>query len=112
MVIEHPIESRVVEEWEIHLQNKEVVPLIIDPEAGDTAEFNPNSSIAYFSIQERPAPFNPDTMLPPEEVFIPIASIAYMVKRLRIVEEPSPEEKENIQLLLQELAGLPADMKH
>ena len=110
MEIRNPTkEPRLVEDWELSFSNGSALAVSLEEALGDTHILLENS--IEFHLSEKPSLVNPDDVLAAEDIYISRASLNWARKRIRLVEDPSIEEKEEWQRILNELAD-PDSLKH
>jgi len=102
MIIENPIKDpHLVEDWEITYNNGSALAVTLDASMGDT--YNLGSSLIEFHLSEKPSFVVPDDVLAAEDLFIPWINVNCARKRVRLIEDPTLEEKEEWQKILNEL---------
>ena len=94
-----------VEDWEFQFAGGAAIQITVDEDAGDHVSFKPEAPTVFFHLAEKPSPVDPDGTSPEEDLFIPMANVLCVRKTKRILEPPSPEEKEAWQNLLKEMTN-------
>lgn len=105
MEIKSPEKKRVLEEYDFVSPSGKVLPITIEPAAGDTITFGENE--IQVSIPSRPSPFNPEEVLPAEDVTIYKAHVVSVHHRTRQVDELTPEQKLEWAQAFKELGSVP-----
>ena len=102
-------EPRLVEDWEITYSNGSALAVTLDSTLGDSITVG--TAFAEFHLSEKPSHVNPDDVLAAEDLLIPLANVNCLRKRVRLMQDPTLEEKEEWQRILNELTD-PDSLKH
>lgn len=102
-------EPHLVEDWEITYSNGSALAVTLNSALGDSVVVG--SDFAEFHLSEKPSHVNPDDVLAAEDLIIPLANVNCLRKRVRLLLDPTLEEKEEWQRILNELTD-PDALKH
>jgi hypothetical protein len=93
MKLDSPVTTRVVEDYDFVFSSGQVMPITIDRNLGDEVDFTGAPLAISIKLCAKPSVANPDVMLPAEEVTIFQSHLIAIQKRLRTVNDLSPEQK-------------------
>ena len=95
--------NRMVQDYDILLENGMMLPITIDRAAGDTVEFI--GDIIQFTLVPKPSMNDPTKMLPAEDITVFKPHVLSIQHREREIVSLTPEQKYQLSQTLQELSG-------
>ena len=99
----------LVVDWELSFSNGTALAISLDEAMGDSCIIS--SSTLEFHLSEKPSLVNPDDVLAAEDILVSRVNLNWARKRIRLCEDPTLEEKEEWQRILNELSD-PGAVKH
>lgn len=102
--------TKMVEDWDFNFVNGSAHSVTVDASAGDRAEYTPGDATACFHTAAKTSPYNPEMVLPAEDVYIPLMNVTCIRRRLRVVESELPDLSEDFLQMMQELEE--SNLKH
>lgn len=91
MIVNAPEDTRTVIDYDICVEPGLVMPITLDPKAGDTFEVNDRT--IEIRLAPRESKTDPETKLPGEDITIFLSKTISISKRERVVVELTPEQK-------------------
>src|SRR5262245_31333786 len=94
MIINSAAKPRLVDEYDIVFTNGMLLPVTVDKDLGDTIEFDELS--VTITRAARPSQFDPDQIVPSEDVTIFQQHILTITHRQRTIMPVLPEQQEQL----------------
>jgi hypothetical protein len=101
MLVITPEVKRTVHDYDFVLRSNMVLPVTINPDAGDTIVFS--DKVVLISLVSKPSTTDPDSVVPAEDITIFIDSLASVQHRIREITELTPEQRFAWNKTLQEI---------
>jgi hypothetical protein len=98
-------DTRIVLDYDFTFVHGMSLPVTVDPEVGDTIQFNPDTIIV--NLVAKPGVAGATDKLPPELVTISRQYLAVMQERKREVRNITPEEQAITDALIAKMNSLP-----
>jgi hypothetical protein len=106
MHIEHPVQSRTVQDYDIIFESGMVMPITVDATTGDTITIDDLHIKIY--LGPKPALDNPERLLPEERITVYVSKVASIQQRSREVVELTPDQREEWNKFLKEQGAGPS----
>jgi hypothetical protein len=108
MIIDHAIEPRIVDDYDITFANGTNFPITIDKTSGDTMAVEQEGSVHVirFYLSAKPSPTHPSAKIPPEEITIFMPHVIRIEHRTHLVTPPTPEQRHEFQQTLHKLSPI------
>lgn len=100
-----------VTDWNFTSLHGLPMSITVDPETGDTVYVDTANSRIEFHIGERPSPIDPEVTVLAEDITIFCANFLGVRRQKRMVQEVSPEQREEWQRAVVELTREAAPKK-
>lgn len=110
MIITTPLEKRTVDDYDVLFESGMVMPITVEPDAGDQIQFGDN--IIRVHLAAKPSRNNPEKSLPAEDITLFVRHILSIQHRVREVVEQTPEERNEWQKAFDQLSGASDVTKH
>ena len=98
-------QPHLVEDLDFTFSNGFMMTLTVDPAAGDYCKFDPSSPVVLIHMTEKESLSDPAGKTPPEDITIMLANILCIQHRIRAVEDPTAEQKEEWRKAVSEMSG-------
>lgn len=98
-------QPHLVEDWDFSFTTGHMMTFTIDPVVGDYCKFDPASPVAFIHMTEKESLANPLDKFPPEDITIMLSNVLCVQHRIRAVEDPTMEQKEEWRKAIQEMSG-------
>lgn len=101
MEINTPEVKKKVIEYDFLLSSGIMLPITIDPEAGDTVSFTDGGVVVH--LEPKPSQNDPDVLIPGEDITVFARHLIAVTKREREVTQLTPDQKHQWRKTVQEL---------